>query len=65
MANVYLPDAELKHLKKLARANGYEIKRGPGSQIGEFIVRLMADFETNQKAVQGKKNDHASLSEMR
>jgi hypothetical protein len=48
MANVYLPDAELKRLKKLARANGYKIKRGPGSQIGAFIVRLIDEFEKSK-----------------
>lgn len=48
MANIYLPDAELKRLKKLARANGYKIKRGPGSQIGAFIVRLIDEFEKKE-----------------
>jgi len=45
MSNIYLPDKELKRLKKLARASGYKIKRGPGSEIGKFIVRLMNEFE--------------------
>jgi hypothetical protein len=48
MANIYLPDNELKRLKKLARASGYKIKRGPGSQIGAFIVRLIDEFEKKE-----------------
>lgn len=49
MANIYLPDQELKRLKRLARANGYKIKRGPGSQIGAFIVRLIDEFESKKE----------------
>lgn len=45
MANLYLPDPELKRLKRLARAAGYKIKRGPGSQIGVFVARLLDEYE--------------------
>jgi len=43
--NLQISDDRYIRLVKAARANGYAVKAGPGSQLGEFIDFLVSQAE--------------------